>query len=170
MAQTYCVTADVEFVLSAAGVTACLDDDETGRRSAQADDWIDRAIEIAADKINQKVTRQYKLTDLSASNTWLRDTNAYLAAKALCMRRGNPAPESISGEVQERESMLEQIRWGRDRIPQQRPSADHTPAVSNLTVEPRKAYAPVRVVKPESTGNDPPDGVRRYTSGDPTRY
>lgn len=168
--QTYCVASDVEYVLSAAGVTACLDDHEDGQRSVAEDALLTRAIDIAAGKINAKVRYQYKLTDLAAGNDWLRDCNAYLAAKSLAMRRGNPLPESLAQECKDYEATLERIRWGRDKIPDQLPSADHTPAVSNFIVEQRKIDNPVRVVKEESTGDDPADGVKRPAARIPGRF
>jgi hypothetical protein len=171
MAQTYCVAADVEFVLSAAGVTACLDDGEEGVRSAEADDLLDRAIDVAAGKINQHVRHQYKLSDLTpATNTWLRDTNAYLAAKVLAMRRGNPCPESLVEEVKEREAALVEIRWGRESIPQQSPSFEHIPSVSNFRPELYKMNTPVRVDVQESIGSAPVDGAIRKTANGGSVY
>lgn len=165
MAQTYCVAADVEFVLSAAGVTACLDDGEEGVRSAEADDLLDRAIDIAAGKINQHVRHQYKLSDLTpATNTWLRDTNAYLAAKVLATRRGNPCPESLVEEVKEREATLVEIRWGRESIPQQLPSFEHIPTVSNYKSRLGNCDSPMPVDEQASVGAQPVDGVKRPRS------
>jgi len=165
MAQTYCVAADVEFVLSAAGVTACLDDGEEGVRSAEADDLLDRAIDVAAGKINQHVRHQYKLSDLTpATNTWLRDTNAYLAAKVLAMRRGNPCPESLVEEVKEREAALVEIRWGRESIPQQLPSHEHTPSVTNYKSRLGNPDGPIPVDEQTSVGSQPVNGVKRPRS------
>lgn len=171
MAQIYCIASDVEFVLSAAGVTACLDDDETGLRSAEADALLDRAIDTAAGKINQHVRHQYKLTDLAGlTNTWLRDTNAYMAAKVLATRRGNPCPESLVDEVKERELTLVEIRWGRESIPQQLPSHEHIPTVSNFRPELYKMNTPIRVDVQESIGSAPVDGVTRRTANDGSIY
>lgn len=171
MAQIYCIASDVEFVLSAAGVTACLDDGEDGIRSAEADGLLDRAIDTAAGKINQHVRHQYKLTDLAGmTNTWLRDTNAYLAAKVLATRRGNPCPESLVDEVKERELALVEIRWGRESIPEQRPSFEHIPTVSNFRPELWKVNTPVRVDIQESIGSAPVDGVTRKTAHDQSSY
>lgn len=171
MATEYCVTADVEFVLSAAGVTANLDDTEAGVRSAEMEDWIDRAIDIAAGKINAKVRHQYKISDLDGSgNTWLRDTNAYLAAMTLATRRGNPCPESLVRECEERLALLNEIRWGRESIPEQAPSFDHTPAASNYRPELYKIDNPIRVDTGESTGDAPPTSVKRPVANSPTPY
>lgn len=167
MAQTYCVTSDVEFVLSAAGVTACLDDYEDGQRSTAEDALVVRAIEIAAGKINQRVRHQYKLTDLAAGNDWLRDTNAYLAAKTLAERRGNPAPQSLMEECKDREMLLEQIRWGREQIPEQLPSFDHSPTVSNFEPELGRVNNPIRVRQNESTGEQPLPPIKRWPSNGP---
>lgn len=168
--QTYCVAADVEYVLSAAGVTARLDDAEDGQRSVAEEAFLTRAIEIAAGKINQKVRHQYKLTDLAAGNDWLRDCNATLAAKSLAMRRGNPLPESLAQECKDYEAMLDRIRYGREQIPQQSPSFDHTPTVSNYTVEAGKINHPVRVITEESTGDAPHPDVKRPAARIPGWY
>lgn len=171
MAQTYCIAYDVEFVLSAAGVTACLDDDETGLRSTEADAWLDRAIDVAAAKINQHVRHQYKLTDLAGmANTWLRDTNAYLAAKVLATRRGNPCPESLVDEVKERELALVEIRWGRESIPEQRPSFEHIPTVTNFKPQLYKQSTPIRVDVQESVGANPVDGAKRKIADNGSIY
>jgi hypothetical protein len=168
--QTYCVAADVEYVLSAAGVTACLDDGEDGQRSAAEDDLLTRAIEIAAGKINQRVRHQYKLTDLAAGNDWLRDCNAYLAAKSLAERRGNPSPQSLMDECKDRERLLEEIRWGREQIPQQNPSFDHSPTVTNFEPELGRYHSPIRVRQIESTGEEPEPPVKRWPAGGPLPY
>lgn len=166
MAQTYCTAADVYFVLSEAGATACVDDLETGTLSAAGQALITSAIEIAAGDINQAVRHQYKLSDLSGGNYWLKWTNAYFAAAKLAVRRSNPAPESLDAEVKSRKDTLLEIRWGRESIPEQNPSFDFRPTMSNLTVEPGKISNPVRVIVDESTGGAPVDGIRRHVAGD----
>lgn len=170
MASTYCTTDDVEFVISVAGVTACLDDDETGRRSAKASTWLATAIAWSASEINEFAQHQYRTSELLASNAWLSRANAYMAVEILCKRRSNPVPESIAEEVQKIREKLVSVRWGRTRIPDQLPSADHTPAVSNFRVEPRKYTNPVRVVEAESTGDAPPSRITRHTSGNYSPY
>lgn len=166
----YCTTDDIKFQLSAAGAVAAMDDFETGVLSAEGTEWLEQAIEWAASEIEAQAQHQYRLSELSSSNVWLQRANAILAAELICRRRNSPVPESLASAAQQIKSDLIEIRWGRKRIPRQAPSADHTPAVSNFTVEPRKVTNPVRVVKAESTGDDPPDGITRHLAGDPTRY
>lgn len=159
--QTYCTDADVEFVLSEAGVTARVDDQETGTRSTAAEGYIDTAIARAAREINGAIRHQYKLSDV-ASNEWLKDVNATLAADILCRRRGNAPIESIMSDVQSFREMLAKIKDGREQIPEQLPSFDARATVSNVEVQLNTIDHPVRTDVLTSTGPAPVAPVKRF--------
>lgn len=158
--QTYCVAADVEFVLSEAGVTARVDDEETGARSAGGDAFVTTAIERAARTINGFVRHQYKLADVTASG-WLKDANAHLAAEILEKRRGNPVAESLASDCDEFRKMLTLIKDGTDQIPEQLPSFDARATVTNSVVQLGAYRNPVGVSRLESTGPDPVAPTKR---------
>lgn len=172
MAQTYCTQSDIEAIISASGLLACIDDTEAGQASTGATLHVTNAIERAAVKINAAAGRQYSpLSDL-ASNDWCKWANAVLAAYYLQTRRGNPAWQSLSDQVKEVEELLEEVAWGRRGIPEQPPSFDFRPTVSNFQVEPGRSIAPVRVDRDESTGAAPVDGAgtKRYYANQPGVY
>lgn len=172
MAQTYCTQSDIEAIISASGLLACIDDTESGQPSTAATLHVTNAIERAAVKINAAAGRQYSpLADL-ASNDWCKWANAVLAAYYLQTRRGNPAWASLADQVKEIEELLDEIAWGRRGIPEQAPSFDHLPTVTNFSVEPGRAIAPIRVNQDESTGSDPADGSqrKRYYANQPGVY
>lgn len=166
MTTTYCSRADVEAVLSAAGVVARIDDNETGTASVAEDAYVTAAIETAAAEMNADLERQYILSQLSASNGWLKRTNALLAAEALMGRRGNPVQGLLVDQVQRIREALKLIGMGRMSVPEQLPSANHLPAVSTFVVEPAKAM-PVRVDVPNSVGSTPDSSRKRFPANTP---
>jgi len=154
MATTYCTRSDIETLLSPVALIECIDDDHSGTESAAETIHITNAIERAATRLNMAVSRQYVLSEVTG-NAWMKWANATLAAELLASRRGNPAPQSIMDDAKEILELLNEISWGRKPLPEQAPSFDHLPTVSNFEAEPRKRIMPVRVVKEESTGSDP---------------
>lgn len=169
MTTIYCNRAAVESVIGAPGLLAFIDDDGDGVESPTESAYVSDAIERAAVRLNSQVGRQYKLEDVTA-NAWMEWANATLAAALLTKRRNNPVPESLSQDVQEITELANEIAWGRRSLPEQRPSAEHSPTVSNFRPELRKFYGPVRVVAEESTGAAPESGVKRETAGNPGPY
>lgn len=164
--QTYCDRSDLEDIIGAAAVFASIDDDQNGVESASETLLVTRAIERAANKINGYVEHQYKLADVAA-NEWLTWANAVMACYALRTRRNNPAEQSITDDYNEVSRMLIEIRWGRDQLPNQAPSFNHLPTVSNFQPELNKGVMPIRVDEEESTGNTPSGAVKRFTAKTP---
>lgn len=164
--QTYCSTDNLKSIMGEAGFVAALDDEENGVLSAQAELYATAAIERAAVKINAMVRHQYILADV-ASNDWLKWANAAYAVYELRCRKMNPAEASVDDNYQEAKDMLVEIRWGRQQLPEQSPSFDYLPTVSNLKVVPKANPGPVRVDLQESTGSAPAanSGRKRFTTG-----
>lgn len=163
MTQTYCTAAHIEFVLSEFGLTAVLDDDESGVASVAEEERTTTAITWTASTINQAVGIQYKLSDVT-SNTALQMANAILAAELLCQRRNNPIPEVLGRRCERLRDWLTEIRWGRQQLPEQNASFDHLPTVTNFDIIPG-SYNPVSVDIYHSTGDAPVDGVTRPVAG-----
>lgn len=164
MTTTYCVRADIESLVGIPAVLACIDDDHDGVESAGDTLNITAAIERAAVEMNGALDRQYTLADLS-DNDWCKWCNANLAAMFLFARRGNPAPSSVIEAAQAYRERLAEIMYGRQQVPEQNPSFEHTPAVSNFKPEIGKYDNPIRVVREESTGAAPNTPHRRNVAG-----
>lgn len=169
MAQIYCTEDDIISIIGEAAVVACIDDDQDGTRSVDDDAKVDACIERAAVEMNQCIASQYKLSDVAA-NDWCKWCNAYLACYYLYKRRANPGPISIGEDIAYYRQLLGEIRYGRQQIPEQNPSHEHTPTVSNFNPELRKTFNKIRVVPEESTGSAPVDGIQRHTSDIPGPY
>jgi hypothetical protein len=137
-----------------------------GAESAAETLIVTSIIERAAVEMNHALYQQYVLSEL-ADNDWCKWCNATLTAYYLFQRRGNAPPASIIEDAQRFRESLEQIRWGRDSVPEQSPSFDHTPTVTNFRPEIHKTDNPVRVSKDESTGPEPEGNRKREYSDQP---
>jgi len=165
MTTTYCVRADVEALMSEAGVLAHIDDNVDGVESAEETLNITKAIERAAVEMNSALCNQYSTASLAlmaASNAWCKWCNANIAAFFLFARRGNVPPASVIDSVQTYRDQLSEARWGRFQVPEQPPSFDHTPTVTNFRPEIHKLDNPIRVVVEESTGQEPVGNRKRH--------
>ena len=158
---TYCLRADVEAVLSVHGVNRMADDDMDGVVEAVEEAYVTTAIERAASRINSRITKRYKLSDLS-SNDWMRFVNASVAAQLLARRRGNSVPPSLQEEVDEYFADLTDIQAGRLDLPEQAASFDFAPTVSNFEVRRGCGAVPVRVSIETSTGDDTASSLKRF--------
>jgi hypothetical protein len=161
--QAYCTIADVEELLSVQGATAFVDDDETGSRSTAEAAFITSMIGYAAERINFQINQVYVLADV-VNNGWLNYANAYLAAGNLIQRRGMPLTPSLSDQIDQILDQLSQIVNGSARLPQQVPSFDTLPTVSNFKVDLSNANTPTPVNVSASTGPAPVGNRKRFTS------
>jgi len=166
MTTTYCNRNDIASIIGEPFILACIDDDRTGVESPAQTAYITGAIERAAVEMNQSLCKQYILSQLSG-NAWCKWCNAYLACWYLIARRGNPPPPAIIDEVQTYRQQLAEIKFGRFEVPEQNPSFDHLPSVTNFKPEVSKVDAPIRVDLEESTRAYPVDGVKRNPAGMP---
>jgi hypothetical protein len=164
MTTTYCNRLNIESIIGIPAVLACINDKQDGVESPTDTTRITDAIERAADEMNECLTQQYVLSQLSGSS-WCRWCNAYVASWFLFERRGNPVPPGIVDAVQTYREKLEQIRWGRFQVPEVLPSFSARPTVSNFNPELGKFQNPIRVITEESTGDTPdatdPSRVKR---------
>lgn len=166
MSQTYCTYADLESMLSVAGVLAFIDDSENGTASGAETQYATDAIERAAAKMNADLDEVYILSQL-ASNVWCKWANATLAIYELSKRRNNPCPASLIDDVKEITERLRDIGMGRARVPEQAPSFDSYPAVTNYAVERGRGIMPVRPRVSESTGAAQDESRKRYPAREP---
>ena len=161
MTQTYCDTADVEDILSQAGVTAYVDDPEDGTRDAADTLHITNAIERTASRMNATLVMVYALADLADSD-WCKWTNAVWAAFAIASRRREPVAANLQQELNALQEDLKQIKAGNMRIPDvTSASFDHLPSVSNYDPERWHRDTPIRVDREESTRGAPDSSIKR---------
>ena len=158
---TYCDRSDIDDVLSEHAVDRMIDDDHDGVVEATELARVTTAIEKAAGRINATVQKRYTLSDLSG-NDWLKFVNATLAALTLMRRRGNGVPPSLQEEADEYLEDLNDIKAGRQDIPEQNESFDFAPAVSNYRASRADGIAKVRVNTQISTGDDPHPSRKRF--------
>lgn len=167
MTTTYCARNDVAALIGEPAILACIDDDRDGVESPTEQGYIAAAINRGAVEMNQSLNQQYPTLSVLSSNDWCKWCNANLASWFLFARRGNPPPPSIVDAVQTYRQQLDEIRFGRFRIPEQAPAYDHLPTVTNFKPELIKANSPIRVDRQESTGLDPVGNRKRNPSGIP---
>lgn len=159
--QTYCSASDVQDILSTAGYTAFLDDDESGTLSAGETTTATNMIERAAVRMNGYVCQRYKLSEVTA-NQWLRWGNATLAAALIVQRRNNPLNQALGEDVKYVYEFLEAMTVNdKVRLPEQNDSFETYPTVSNFDVERARGQSPVRVSPSESTGSAPTPPITR---------
>jgi Protein of unknown function (DUF1320) len=109
----YCTEDDVESILSVDGLGTRLDDDNTGDYSPPPDlDYlINQILPWASAQINCYAAGLYSPVNLAQSwtvNRWC----AIIAARRLCMRRGNPVPKSLAEDYKETMEELASVRRG----------------------------------------------------------
>lgn len=162
MTTTYGVTStEVDFVLSSAGVARRTNDDETGVDDSTQ---VTSAIEMEAATINMYLGRRYVLSELT-SNAWVKWTLAWFAAYRLdCRLANNPAPLLVK-EREERLELLKLIADGQLDLPEQNPSYECLPSVTNLAAELRGGTKKIRV-DPYSSTRPPSTEVVRNTTYD----
>ena len=159
---TYCINSDVEDVMSTHGVTAYIDDDESGSRSGAETAYLTSAVERAAAMwVNPRVLMRYKASDLSG-NGYLKWANAVIGALEVCRRRNNPIPISLASDAERIELQLQQIQRGQLNVPEQAESFEQIPVVTNYDVERWHQATPTRVQIEESTGSSPEGNRKRY--------
>lgn len=163
--QTYCDREDIVSIIGEAGLLACIDDNANGQEDPEETPFIASAISRAAAEMNRSISKQYSPLTGLASNEWCKWCNAYLAIFHLQARRSNaPAASVIEAVISNRE-LLEHIRWGRESVPEGIPTHNHSPAVSNFSVQPNNPDGPIVVNVEQSTGGNPSAGVRRNVGG-----
>jgi hypothetical protein len=121
----YCTVADVERVLSAAGLAAREADDP-----AVSDDLLDEAASL----VEEHVLPHYAAGDLSG-NDWVTYCAADIAAFLWCERRGNPPPASIQAKYERRIKSLERVAANKTQIPGLARRRNSVPRLSNVRIK-----------------------------------
>ncbi len=154
----YCAAADVSKVLSAAGVSLRVDD---------GDATVLDAIDEASVEVDGFALLLYSQTALLASQ-WVKKKCAWLAARFLCLRRGNAPSKAMAKECERIFDQLDEVRLGSLQIPDAPQRKAAAPVLSNQRV--RLVPIPQAVTeRGRSTGN--PEGYPPHDDQyDPTDY
>ena len=162
--QVYCDRDDVESIIGPFATTSAIDIDEDGVESTYESSLVTSAIQRAANRINAKIRHQYVLADV-VGNDWLSYANAVLAAYEVRTMSVNPSEGSLIDKVNDILQTLNEIRYGRDQLPDQAPSFDYLPTVSSFKVQLGNPLSPITINVDQSTGSIPVGNRRRVTSG-----
>lgn len=147
--QAYCARADIENVISAAGVTLRIDDVPP---TALGD-----VIDMAADEIDTFCWARYRPERLAESSI-VRHWAAVIACAFLCLRRGNPVPPGVLDHYLRVQKHLDKVLAGTlpiAGVPQRKMSA---PTVSIMRAT-QRPFPRAVVEKSRSTGK--PEGIKQ---------
>ena len=151
---TFCVEADINRLLSSAGVTDYADHDEDGTADTGV---VDDCIEQASEEISAVANRFYADAQLATSSLVTRWC-ATMAAYYLCMRRGNPIPESMASEYERvadlDTGLLGRVGRGAYQLPGLAMQSGVVPSFSNLTVDRRYRRHRIRVTNTQTVDKD----------------
>lgn len=145
----YCDQDDVERLLSNHGVTSFADHNEDGENESGV---VTDCLAQATDEINLYANQRYLADDL-ADSTLINRWCTTLAAYFLCMRRGNPVPESLQYEFERIMVNLTKIQEGLLTLPGVPMNGDLSPSFSNLKVDRRFRHSKIRVTKVNSSSS-----------------
>jgi hypothetical protein len=151
----YCGQPEVEHILSPHGLSVRLDDDQDGNLSTAEALALPFALGDAAETINAHCYDKYSPTFLARSN-WINIRAAWLAAMALCQRRGNDCPESILDRCDTILEELVQVRDSAGVVPGCPRRMNGAPALSNVRADPRFEFKVLRVERNRSSKRSSP--------------
>jgi phage gp36-like protein len=143
----YTSSARIDRLLSTYGTTNFADYDGDGSKDT---DVITDVIDEASGEVAAYVLEKYTDTQAAASSLVTRWTTV-LAARFLCLRRGNMPPESLEMEfhrlVNPDDGLLVRVRRGQLKLPDADRDNRGFPTMSNLKVDRRYPHEKVRVVE-----------------------
>ncbi len=130
-------------VVGQLGIDLRLDD------SVDPDGDMEYAIETGTSELDFYL-QKYAPSEI-ASSDWCQKHATYFAIRALCMRRGNDVPESVTKECERREKQLQLVVEGKIHAPRLA-NARGPAAVTGYTTDGRRWNNQVRVDRSRSTG------------------
>lgn len=149
LTYVYCTEADLQALLSEAGTTARVDDDNDNSQSVTETGYLNNARYWATDKINFYLLSRYAADKLATSwvvNNWC----VILAGRWLSMRRGNPPPGVITQLYEEAIEDLKLVHSGSYEVPGVGTRDVLWPVWSNVRVDPLYVLRKIRVERPIS--------------------
>lgn len=162
LALTYCTQDDLDALLSPQGVTARLDDDDSGQIDGLEIAWLNRAIQWATARVNMYCAGRYATADLV--NSWIVNNWAVvLACHWLSCRRGNPPPSSMEGLYDETMEDLKAVKSGEVDLPDIGLRTSAWPSWSNVRVDCLYTLRKIRVERVQGMSESPNAGFPRNT-------
>lgn len=147
----YCTITDVESYLSPCGVESFADHDNDGVADVGV---VEECIIEAGAEIDLYAQQRYAAESL-ATSTLIKSWCIRLASYFLCLRRGNPPPESLQREFERltnpRDGLLVQLGKGLLQLPGVSLRNDLRPSMSNVRIDRRYRDSTVRVTPNNST-------------------
>lgn len=166
----YATETDLDNILSPFGVQVRTDDTDSGSTDESI---ISAVLTQASSDINFYLFQRYPLSTLAPGGTplvWVEMACSFIAAKYLCMRRGNPVPEQVEEKYQQVIEALRDIEAGKRQLPADsglaNPQFDDTPAISNYTYSEWYMRTKVRRVPATSTGGPQTPNRKQYNAPD----
>ena len=145
LTTVYATQADVEQVLSVAGVLSRLDDDGDQAVNDTEQLRMTDAIARATETCNYYLYWRYDPTNLATYSNLVNQWCSDLAAYVLCRARGNPVPESLIEAAQEAEAKMTDIQRGRTTLPNVPMRRNQGPTWDNIRVDVRYRFKCIRV-------------------------
>lgn len=149
MAVYYTTVPLMERYLSPFGVEAFADHDNDG---VADDDVIDDVLGETTRMITNILCPRYDSEQLTGNDS-ITDIATVIACRLLCLRRGNPPPDSLEMRYQELMKYLEALASGAQKICGLRSKPGGTPVWSNLTVIRGYGDTKHRVIRGSSSTN-----------------
>ena len=162
---TFCTANDVAAILSDDLSERAIDDGEDGSVSTAEEAYRTRAIEQGANDIALYIHQRYAVAS-NASNPWLRDCNAVLAAFNIARRRQMSVSEMLRQERKEYLDKLIAIRDGKLQLPGGTPRASGAPVVTNYRIDATDSLGPIKV-DPQRSSGALNKNTKRYLAGGP---
>jgi len=151
----YTTATDVRTLLSAEGVDASLDDDQSGTVSETEETRLTTyAANYATSKVNDYCLGRYDAIDLASSwtaNEWA----TIIAARWVRLRRGNPVPKSLQELFEDVMEDLKAVRTKQYDIQDLAERVSSAPKWSNVRVDVRYRLRQIRVQRPISEQTPP---------------
>lgn len=132
LSTLYCSSDDVDALLSQEGVDLRLDDDESDAISATEETRLTTwALNYATSRVNDYALGRYLAANLD--NNWtVNHWATVIAARYLCVRRGNPLPKSIAELYKEVMADLKALKAGEYQLGDIAERVLNSPSWSNL--------------------------------------
>lgn len=148
--SVYCSQSDVEFFLSAQGLTARLDDLGTQSSAGQTAP-LTAAIAYAGSVIDMYCAPLYNPAQM-VNSPIVKDWAVIIASRWLCARRSQPIPQGVQDFWEETKTWLQQVRDRQMTLPDCVLRRSQMPRWSNVRLDARYVIKQVRVERPISEG------------------
>lgn len=148
-----CSETDLQEYLSAAGVTAFSDHDQSGSSDTNV---VNNAINRITSRILDLAGQQYEINAAFIAHQTLKDWSIVGSCYVLCGMRGNPRPDSLAEDYLEifgPKGLLEQVRAGNYQLYGLAKRGGKAPSFANPTIDRRFTTRKIRV-KPNSSSSN----------------